>query len=356
MSSLNPRVKIAVVGVGLIGPRHAKTVQENDMSILTAIVDPAPGGKQLAASMAVAYYQSVSQLVQSPDKPDGAIVCTPNHTHVAVATELIEHGVHVLVEKPISTDIKSGQELVKAAEDSDVRLVVGHHRRFNPYVSAAKRLLESNQVGSVINVNGLWLAYKPIEYFTSAQWRQGGDGGVLLINMIHEVDILQYLLGKIVRAYAEKSISHRGFEAEEGAAMTLRFASGVVGTFLISDHTPSPHNFEAGTGENPLIPRTGETFLQIFGDGGAIAVPSLSFWHYAEAKSWHSQLNVQELGNVEQAVPFQLQLQNFVEVIQGKSEPRCTGHDGLSALAVCEALKKSLQTEQPVYVESMISC
>lgn len=359
MSASESRIKIAVVGVGLIGPRHAQTVLDESTAILTAIVDPAPSGQQFAATISTPYYSSVKELIQSPDKPDGAIVCTPNHTHVAIALELIAGGIHVLVEKPISIDVASGQTLIEAAERSNVQLMVGHHRRFNPYVSAAKRIIQSNELGSVVSVNGLWLTYKPLEYFTSAPWRQSKNGGgVLLINMIHEIDILQYLFGNISRVFAEKSLSRRGFDAEEGAAITLRFTSGVIGTFLISDGSPSAHNFESGTGENPLIPRTGEDFLQIFGTDGNLAVPSLKVWKYRgeQKKSWHSKLSVKESESPGNAIPFQLQLQNFVEVINNINRPRCTGRDGLSALAVCEALKRSLEIEQPVQVDSLLSC
>ncbi|KAJ4205336.1 hypothetical protein NW767_004130 [Fusarium falciforme] len=97
----------------------------------------------------------------------------------------------------------------------------------------------------------------------------GGSGeGVILINLIHEVDLLHQIFGPIIRVHAEKTISNRGFEADEGAALTFRFQSGVVGSFIVSDNLLLPYNFEAGTGENPLIPKTGQDFYQIFSTDG----------------------------------------------------------------------------------------
>lgn len=352
------RVKVAVIGVGLIGPRHAQTVLESTEATLTAIVDPAPAGQKFASSISIPYYSSIEELIQSPHRPDGAIVCTPNHTHVNLASKLASNRIHVLVEKPISIDIESGQDLISVAKTNNVHLLVGHHRRFNPYVTAAKQIVQSNELGSITAITGLWLMYKPLEYFTSAPWRQSKNGGgVLLINMIHEIDILQYLLGSISRVFAEKSISNRGFEAEEGAAVTLRFRSGIVGTFLISDNCVSPNSFESGTGENPIIPKTGEDFLRIFGTAGSLAVPSLKLWKYTDGqeKSWLNKLSVEASGSPSAAVPFELQLQNFIGVIRGTDVVRCSGQDGLSALAVCEALKLSLETEQPVYVDNILS-
>lgn len=108
-------VKIAVVGTGLIGPRHAQAVLKEPQASLTCIVDPSPAAEAVASTLNVPWYKSIRDMLLSDDKPDAAIVCTPNHTHVALSKELLEGGVHVLVEKPISVDIASGRELVSTA-------------------------------------------------------------------------------------------------------------------------------------------------------------------------------------------------------------------------------------------------
>jgi len=87
----------AVIGVGLIGPRYCRTVIKSSDAHLIAIVDLAPRGAELAKELGTNYYKTVQDLVTSPHKPDAAIICTPNHTHVAVVKELIEEGIHVLV-------------------------------------------------------------------------------------------------------------------------------------------------------------------------------------------------------------------------------------------------------------------
>ncbi|KAK5048578.1 hypothetical protein LTR84_005669 [Exophiala bonariae] len=348
-----PPIKIAVIGVGLIGPRHAETVAASPNASLAAIVDLMPTGKALATKLNVPYYQTVSDLLESADKPDGAIICTPNHTHVAVGLELARAGVNILVEKPISIDIESGQELVRTAHEAGVRLLVGHHRRFNSYMLAAKKTLVSGELGDLIAINGIWSTYKPLDYFDPpTEWRRAKTGGVILINMIHEIDLMHYLFGRITRVYAEPIPSRRGFDADEGAAITLRFESGAVGSFLLSDNTPSPHNFEAGTGENPLIPKVGEDFYRIFGSNASFSIPDMTVWSYGSdaTKSWHSPMSKEQI-KVDAITPFVSQLEHFVAVIQGIEEPSCSGADGLSALIVCEALKKSLETGAPVTIE-----
>ncbi|POR34974.1 hypothetical protein TPAR_04856 [Tolypocladium paradoxum] len=346
--------KLAVIGAGLIGPRHARTVAESNGADLIAIVDPMSAGQRLAEELGVAYYKSTAELLQSPDKPDAAIICTPNHTHVPVAKELSTAGVHVLVEKPFCTDIPSGKELLEHLDITGVKALVGHHRRFNPYMVTAKHLVSSGSLGNIIAINGLWTTYKPLDYFDPpAEWRRHETGGVVLINMIHEVDLLHYLFGPIVRVHAERTISQRGFEAEEGAALTLRFKSGVVGSFVVSDNLPSPYNFESGTGENPLIPKAGQDCYRIFGTEASLSVPDMTRWSYTSTeKTWHEELFREKI-SVPEGTPFELQLKHFVKVIRGEEFPSCTGQSGLAALVVCQAIKDALEANTTVDIEAL---
>jgi predicted dehydrogenase len=111
MSAL-PKVKIAIIGTGVTGPRHAEAVQRESNAELTCIVDPSPAAKAVATSLGVPLYPDVGTML-APESCDAAIVCTPNHTYVNVSKELLAGGVHVLIEKPISIDIESGKQLVR---------------------------------------------------------------------------------------------------------------------------------------------------------------------------------------------------------------------------------------------------
>ncbi|KAK5128508.1 hypothetical protein LTR85_003176 [Meristemomyces frigidus] len=347
-------IAIAVIGTGVIGPRHAKSIVDCPDATLLCVVDPNPSAQGVAASFGVTLFGSVSEMLQASKRPDGAIVCTPNSTHVAISKELLGAGVHVLVEKPFSTTISSGRELVETAKSGERYLLVGHHRRFNPYTTATKRALAAGAVGQIIAVSGLWTTYKPPPYFEApAEWRaKAGSGGPILINLVHEVDLLQYLLGPIVRVHAEQTLSQRGYEAEEGAAILLRFASGVVGTFILSDAIPSPYNFEAATGENPLFPKAGKDVYRIFGSKGTLSVGDMKVYKYGEGKeqSWTSVLDESTL-EVGDEVPFDEQVKNFVRVIKGQEEPGCTGNDGLRAVVVCDAIKRALTQSGAVDIE-----
>lgn len=173
-----------------------------------------------------------------------------------------------------------------------------------------------------------------------------------MINLIHEIDILHYLLGPIMRVFAEKTISRRGFEVEEGAAIVLKFGSGVVGTFLLSDNVPSPHNFEAGTGENPMIPKVGKDVYRIFGTEGLISVPDMKWSRYNVINSWNEEIEETEVEVDMGKAPFELQVKHLVEVLAGREHPVCSGADGLRAVVVCEAVKEALDTGMPVEIQA----
>lgn len=358
-------IKVAIVGAGLIGPRHAQSVITNSSTELVALVDPMPAGEATASALKTNYYPSVASLLASTHRPDAAIVCTPNHTHVPVAKELLAGGVHVLLEKPVSDTLETGRSLLefaKAPEQAHLKLLVGHHRRFNPYVRATKSVLDSGSLGRPIAINGIWTLYKPDAYFAPpTDWRASNDrgGGVIPINLVHDIDLMHHFFGPIVRVTAEPTLPQRPspHNADEGAALTLRFASGVVGTFLVCDATPSPHNFETGTGENPLIPKTAtggdSDFYRIFGSDASLSVPDLTRWSYdaSPEKSWNHQLSVDRIPLPDDEAPFDLQLAHFVDVINGQAEPSCSGEEGLRALVVCEAVQKAMRSGQPVDID-----
>jgi predicted dehydrogenase len=358
MTTLTPssssKLNIAIIGGGLIGPRHAKSILSNPNTSLIALVDPAPHGAALASSLHTTHYASLSLLLSSSHRPDAAIICTPNNTHVPLSLELIAAGIPVLVEKPIATRIEEGLGLIEAAKREGVSLLVGHHRRFNPYLLAAKKVLDEGSLGKVIAVQGTWCLKKPDEYFNGiGAWRRGESGGVVLINLIHEVDLLQYLLGKIVLVSALETAKTRGFEAEEGAAILLRFQSGVVGTFILSDSVPSPWNFESGTGENPTIPHVekGEGaggFYRIMGMEGSLSVPDSKRW---SNEGWNEVLKTEDLEVDRAKIPFDLQVQHFYEVVREGKEPSCTGEQALSAMVVCEAVKRSMASGEVMEID-----
>lgn len=363
-------VLLIVVGAGLIGPRHAQHILKSPDCELLALIDPSPSAADLADELDTLHFHSIDKLFCHLDEgslpyPDGALICTPNHTHASIAAKLASKGVHLLIEKPVSTSLEEARALQKYVENEGVKVLIGHHRRFNPFIVAAKENLY--KVGDAVAIQGTWALKKPKSYFEASEWRTDikTGGGALLINLVHDLDILQYLFGPIERVFAEllKKQRQEYPNVDEGACLTLRFKNGIAGTFICADNVTSPFNFEVGTGENPLIPCDDnlEGFYKVFGSEGTLSIPDFTLYHQSDVatneRSWNAPLQrtalIENKEESRKLMPFDSQLRHFVEVIRGKSQPACTIADGIQALLCVDAVIKSLKSELPEYVRSV---
>lgn len=212
-----------------------------------------------------------------------------------------------------------------------------------------KRNLPS--LGRLIAISGICTLYRTLSYFfPPADWRRSSStGGPTLINLIHEVDLLYYWYGPILRVYAEPTPKQRGFDAEEGAAITLRFQSGMVGTFLLSDAVPSPYNFEQK--DNLDFPLARKDFHRIFGEQGSLSVPYFVQWDYGEEeRDWRNEILGTKLEVPKIRSPFVGQVEHFLRVVRGEEQPRGDGVERLRAVMVCEAVKRSMREGKPVEI------
>ncbi|KAK6201146.1 putative oxidoreductase [Scheffersomyces amazonensis] len=302
----NKKLQFIVIGAGLIGPRHADHIVSRPDCQLLAIVDHSAKGPLVSKQFNTRLFKNLTELFEFCEfnnegvtYPDAAIIATPNHTHVDLGLQLASKGIHLLVEKPLAPTAEDCKTLVDYCHSKNIHLLIGHHRRFNPYIITTKKNLK--KLGHLVAIQGTWTLCKPPSYFLEKPWRSSLElgGGTLLINLIHDLDLLQYLLGPIEKVYAEllskqridrfdnhnNNISPNSIEnsnlVDEGAALTLKFANGCCGTFICSDNVTSPFSFEVGTGENPTVPFNEEVhgFYRIFGSHGTISVPDMKLYH-----------------------------------------------------------------------------
>ena len=340
-------VRLAVVGAGLIGRRHADHIAAEPGARLGAIVDPSAAGRNEAERLGARWLPTLGDLLET-DRPDGIVIATPNATHLSLALQAIAAGVPSLVEKPLATTTLEGEQLVAAAEQADVPLLVGHHRRHNPMVVKAKEIIESGRLGRVLTLHGMVWLMKPDSYFDVA-WRREATAGPVLLNLIHDIDLFRHFCGQIVSAQAFSASNVRGFEAEETAAVILRFESGALGTVNVSDSVVAPWSWELTTGENPAFPRQGESCYQIAGTHGALAIPQLDVWSHPGRRSWWEPL-ARERVPFTPDDPLRRQISQFCAVIRGEEPPLVSGRDGLEALRVVEAVRHSALTGRPAEV------
>jgi len=327
------RPRITVVGAGLVGRRHAELAARH--ACLDAIVDPNRAAAKLAESLGAKWFADLDDCL-GRDRMDGAIIATPNQLHAANALACLGAGVPVLVEKPIADNTADGARLVEAAGQAGVPLLVGHHRRHNPLVSAAKEALDAGRIGPVTAVNAQFWLYKPDDYYAEA-WRRRKGAGPIFINSIHDIDLLRYLCGEIAQVEARRSKVARGLEVEDTAAILLEFASGALGTVSVSDTIVSPWSWEFTAGENPAYPKTDASCYRIGGTRGALSIPDLRLWSQPEGRDWWKPITNETLP-FKSADPFARQFAHFLDVIAGCTNPMVSGEDGLRTLGVMEAI------------------
>jgi len=342
------KVRLAVLGAGLIGKRHIERVRDEPEAELMTIVDPSSSSRSLAEAMGVPWAPAFRDLLKT-DKPDGVIIATPNQMHVANGLESIAAGIPALVEKPIADDVASATQLVEAAELAKVPLLVGHHRRFNPLIQSAKHAIEAGRIGKILAVHGMGWFFKPDDYF-DIPWRREKGAGPVFINLIHDVDNLRYLCGEIVSVQAMESNAFRHNEVEDTAALLLRFSNGALGTISVSDAIVSPWSWELTSGENPAYPATDESCYHIGGTHGSLTVPHLDVWNNKDERSWWEPI-FRDRVPVETRDPLALQIHHFCRVIRRDESPVVSGRDGLATLKVIAAAKEAAATGQLVRMD-----
>jgi len=347
-ASQTPPLKIAVMGAGLIGRRHIEGILAEPRTTLSAVIDPSDAGRDFAATKAVPWFSTVAEATAT-ERPDGVIIATPNQVHVANALEVVAAGIPVLVEKPIADGAEAAAVLVAASARAGVPILIGHHRRHNPMIQEAKRVLESGRLGKTLTVQGTFWVAKPDDYF-HVDWRRQQGAGPTFINLIHDVDLFRYLFGEIDAVHAMESNLARGYPVEDTTVVLLRFASGVLGTLSASDAVASPWSWEMTTGENPAYPKQDQFCYQIGGTGGSLAVPQLALWTNMSNPDWLQPLVKKHLPFTP-ADPLTIQLQHFCDVISGEAEPLVSGKEGLATLRVIEAIKASAQSGETIHLD-----
>lgn len=340
-------VRIAVLGAGTIGRRHVEHVAADPEAQLLAIVDPAPGTRELADEHGVGWFPSFAAMA-SADRPDGVVIASPNQLHVAHGLECVAAGIAALVEKPIADEVASAERLVEAAEAAGVALLVGHHRRHNPLMQHGKDVIESGRLGQILAVHAVCWFHKPDEYFDVA-WRREKGAGPVFLNLIHDIDNLRYLCGDIISVQACESNAVRGNPVEETAVVLLRFANGALGTVTVSDAIVAPWSWELASGENPVYPHTRESCYQIGGTHGSLSIPQLDIWFNDAKRSWWEPM-LRERIAIEADDPLRRQIRHFCRVIRGEEKPLVSGREGLETLKVIAAIKHAAASGELVHV------
>ncbi len=231
--------RLAVAGLGLIGERHARAVQAHSGAKLACVIEPDP---ERRAMFDVAGFEGLDAVDITVD---GIILATPSGLHALHAETALRRGWPCLLEKPIASDREGAARIVAASKTAGLPVLTGHHRRYHGSVARLRQLLGEGVIGRPVAATALWAMKKPDAYF-NVPWRAGPDGSPVRINMVHEIDLLRFLLGEVAAVTALGAQPMRRAGRVENGVIGLRFQNGCVASLVFADTGLSPWGFEAG--------------------------------------------------------------------------------------------------------------
>ena len=257
------KVKIAIIGVGTMGSAHVATIDKLDNCTVSALCDIDPAvRKKYANRKDTAIFASADELFAKGDF-DAVIVATPHYFHVPLALQALEHGKHVLTEKPISVHKKLAQQLVDAIpKHPDLKVAAMFNQRTLNAHKKIKQLIDSGELGEIRRVN--WIIttwFRSQFYYDSGDWRaswRGEGGGVLLNQCPHQLDLMQWFFGMPNKVTAFLTLGkYHDIEVEDDVTAYLEYPNGATGVFITT------------TGEAP-----GTNRLEICGERGRLVYES----------------------------------------------------------------------------------
>ncbi len=328
-------MRLVIAGLGLVGARHMAHALEIPAVTLVGCVDPAT--RQDKAP-------HFERLEDVDVEADAVLIATPTHHHLEQAEVAASRGWHMLIEKPVAHTVEAATRISELAERAGVQTLIGHHRRHHAAVKKLKEMIGAEVIGTPILASMIWAMKKPDSYF-EGNWRQGSEGSPVMINLVHEVDLLRHLFGEVVAVQGLGSNAQRGAERVESGAVGLTFEGGLAATIAFSDSALSPWGFEAGTGENPNIGTTGQDYLKIAGEAGSISFPSLTVW--SGAQDWSEPTKPDRIP-VPANTPLVAQLEHFADVVAGKAAPLVSAADGTESLRVTLAIESAVAPRKEV--------
>ncbi len=342
------KINISIVGTGLMGLQHIKAISKSKKANLHSIVDISDNAKKLSNEYKIPLYSDVSSLLKS-NQLDAVIVATPNQLHEKHTISFLKKKIPVLLEKPISDNIKSAKKIIISSKKNKTPLLIGYHRRHNAIVSKVKTIIRSGKLGNVVSANVLCWLYKHKEYFKES-WRTSRGGGPLGINLVHDIDMICYLLGSIRHVQAFTTNKNRKFKVEDTATVNLIFESGALCTLNISDTIVAPWSYELTAGENPAYPVTNQSAYMIGGTKGSIQFPNLKYWFYKKERSWWNKIFLKSDIKKKDDNTLVNQIDHFSDVVLKKVKPKVNGNDGLNSLKIFAAITKSAKTGKKIKI------
>ena len=341
-------MKYVLVGCGRIAVNHIKAALSNELEI-AAVCDVLPkamerllGKYGLENDVSIRRYTDYTEMI-NVEKPELVGIATESGLHAEIALFCIKNGINVIIEKPMAMSMADADAIVAAAEKYNVKVCACHQNRFNPAVQAVRHALDDGRFGKLSHgsIHVRWNRNR--DYYTQAPWRGtwAQDGGCLMNQCIHGIDLLRWLMGDDVEeVYAHTAQQfHDYLECEDVGMAVVKFKNGALGTI---------------EGTTNVYPKNLEETLYLFGQNGTVKVGGTStnnidVWDFADRREedisyqGFTEATSNVYGNGHTAV-----YADVIDAIQNDRVPYIDAKAGRRALEMVLAMYKSAATGMPV--------
>jgi predicted dehydrogenase len=336
------RVKVAVVGgSGFMGNLHAKVTQESDSAELVAIVDLNETlGKKAAERYNTRYVQNVDELI-ADNSAETFIVALPDRLHVDMTVKLLKAGKNVLLEKPMADTLEGARKIAAAEKEGAGRLMIGQLLRFDPRYAQAAQAVLNGEIGDVVHVSAKRYSLRSVGI------RMNGKSSVCFYLGIHDVDAMQWVAGKKIKNVFARAVSkvmpEHGVQSEDAIFATFEYEDGTIGSLNISWALPD----YVGGGISAGIDIVGtKGILKVDTTDHGLNIQNESGYSLPDGLHW-PEVYGQTTGDLKEEV------NHFVTAVRDGKPFRISVKEAMQAVAVNDAVLKSVETGTIVEVETI---
>ena len=334
-------IRIALVGCGRISRTHLDALSRVNGFVVTAVCDEAEErAREAAERTGAAWFTDYAKMLREAPC-DAVTIATPSGLHPAQGVAAARAGKHVICEKPMATSLAGADDLVRACDEAKGQLFVVKQNRLNPAIQLLRRAVDKGRFGRIFVANTtVWWA-RPQEYYDQAPWRGTWefDGGAILNQASHYVDLIQWLVGPVESVVAKTATLARRIEAEDTGMAVLKFRSGALGCIQVTMLT-YPRNLE---GSITILGEKGTAKI------GGTAVNKVEHWSFSDyddddkliEQAATSPPNVYGFGH-------EGYYRNVLAALRGESRPDTDGRGGRKSLELILAIYESARTGREV--------
>ncbi len=341
-------MRYALIGCGRIATNHMKAVQNNQLE-LAAVCDVSPEQMErllakhgLEGDASIARYTDYRKMIEEV-RPELVGIATESGVHAEIALFCIDHGVNCIVEKPIAMSMEDADEIVRRAEEKGVKVCACHQNRFNLAVQETRKALEAGRFGKLSHgsIHVRWNRNR--DYYDQAPWRGkwASDGGALMNQCIHGIDLLRWMLGdEVDEVYgATRQQFHSYLEAEDVGMAVVKFRNGAVATV---------------EGTTNVYPQNLEETLYLFGEKGTVklggkSTNNIDVWDFADEQAADQEnKNLQEATSNVYGNGHTSLYADMIDAIRKDRRPYVDATAGRNALELVLAIYKSQKEGVPV--------